>query len=532
MNSIFLTVQLPLWGDILVILLALYLFFVFLKQAYKSEGEFKAICMITAIVVIPLLLLVHFLGQWDFSEEAEFNRLGNWWVAPLEDIERTADGVEIIHKKPFNMITAGLIVCGLYIGATVLVWILSAYHLMRRRSRILTLRRVLFKLAVLLIGLIVYMKYLGIDLTPLWLGMGAASIVLGIALQEPLSSLFKGVALDMEGVIHRGEWIRVGGPSGLAGKVVDKNWRTTKIMTIDDELVTIPNSVLGSEQILNYNQPQAAHVHRLNVGTSYNDPPVKVKEVLRSILIRQPLIEKYPPPVIRTINYNDFSIDYQLKFWLRDYGKNPGVRDAIMTQIWYAFKFYGIEIPFPIRTVHLKEREHLAEEEQVIDQAVGDIKGFLMTLPYFQPHLKYKDFDFLALNAFQRRYLYGEHVIHKGELGDALYIVREGWCEVILPSGERRKINPGDYFGEMGLITLQPRTADVVAGEDSATAIRLDRECMQILFKRYPDLMNEFERVRETRMEDAGLQEKELVPVKVPLATKIGRAVLDFLRPW
>jgi small-conductance mechanosensitive channel len=532
MKTVFLTGELPLWGDILVVLLALYLFFVFLKQAYKGKGEFKAVCWITAMVVIPLLLLVHFIGHWDFSSESEFNRLGKWWVAPLEDIERTADGVEIVHHRPFNLITAGLIVCALYIGSTLFVWLLSAYHLMRRRSGILALRRVLFKLAVLLLGLIIYLKYLGIDLTPLWVGMGAASIVLGIALQEPLSSLFKGVALDIEGVFHRGEWIRVGGPGGLAGKVVDKNWRTTKIMTIDDELITLPNSVVGSEQILNYNQPMAAHVHRINVGTSYNDPPVKVKEILRSILIRQPLIEKQPPPVIRTINYNDFSIDYELKFWLSDYGKNPGVRDAVMTQIWYAFKFYGIEIPFPIRTVHLKEREHLAEEEKVIDEGVRDIKGFLMTLPFLQAHLNYKDFEFLALNAFQRRYLYGEHVIHKGELGDALYIVREGSCEVTLPSGEQRKINPGDYFGEMGLITLQPRTADVKAGEDSATTIRLDRECMQILFKRYPDLMNEFEHVREARMKDSGLEEKELVPVKIPLAERIGRAVADFLRPW
>ena len=125
---------------------------------------------------------------------------------------------------------------------------------------------------------------------------GAASVIVGIALQEPLSSLFKGVALDLEGVFHRGEWIRVGGQGGVAGQVVDKNWRTTKIMTIDDELITIPNSVLGSEQILNYNQPESAHVHRLQIGTSYNDPPVKVKEILRTILIREPRIEKHPHP--------------------------------------------------------------------------------------------------------------------------------------------------------------------------------------------------------------------------------------------
>ena len=70
---------------------------------------------------------------------------------------------------------------------------------------------------VILLGVIIYLKSKGIDLTPLWVGMGAASVIVGIALQEPLSSLFKGVALDMEGVFHRGEWIRVGGEGGLFG---------------------------------------------------------------------------------------------------------------------------------------------------------------------------------------------------------------------------------------------------------------------------------------------------------------------------
>jgi hypothetical protein len=284
--------------------------------------------------------------------------------------------------------------------------------------------------------------------------------------------------------------------------------------------------------VLNFNQPTKPHVHRLQVGASYNDPPVKVKEVLRSILIREPRILKDPPPVVRTTGYNDFSIDYEMKFWIRDYGKHPSVKDTVMTHIWYAFKFYGIEIPFPIRTVHMKEQEHLQKESASFTEDVKDVDEFLRTIPVFADHLIYKDFDFLAQNAFQRNYSPGEHVVNKGEMGDALYVVRDGFCVVFLPNGEQRRIEKGSYFGEMGLLKLQPRTADVVAGEEGGTLIRIDRECMHILFKSYPDLRASFETVRVDRMKDAGMDDGTGVREEPPALVKLGRALKDFVLPW
>lgn len=524
----------PSLEDLLFGLGTIYLFFVFTKQIFKRHGEAKSASLAIALFLIPLLVMVHYLGRWDFADDSAFNQPGSWWVVQVNEPETVGEGDDAVTIPPrnFNLITGGLVLCMLYLFATALVGMFSWYYQLKRNAHLLAIRKILIKLAVLLLGSVIYLKSKGIDLTPLWVGMGAASLIVGFALQEPLSNLFKGVALDIEGVIRRGDWIRVGGESGIAGQVVEKNWRTTKINTIDDELVIIPNSIVGSEQIINYNQPLPTHVHRIQIGASYNDPPIKVKEVLRTILIRQPNVEREPPPVIRTINYNDFSIDYELKFWIRDYGRHPGVKDAIRTQIWYAFKFYGIEIPFPIRTVHMKEKEQLADEDKAIDKRMENMREFLLTLPFFNSCLKYTDFEFLARNCFQRRYAAGEHIVHKGEMGDALYIVRDGWVEALLPDGTRRRIDAGSYFGEMGLISLQPRTVDVVAGPESGTTIRIDKECMQILFKRYPELVKEFERIKTERMRDSGFVAPEQVVERVSLPVKVVRELWDFLKPW
>lgn len=478
-----------------------------------------------AFVLLPVVAIVHFTGRWDFSATG-FNRQDQWWMIPIY----ASDKVTVL--KHFNILTCILVLSLLYIGASILAYVLSLYYKLKKEHHLLAIHRVLLKLGILLICTIVYLSSQGVSLTPLWVGMGAASVIVGIALREPLSSLFKGIALDVEGVFRRGEWIQVGGEGGVTGKVVEKNWRTTRIMTIHDELITIPNNVLGSETILNFNQPDPAHVHRLYVGTTYNDPPVKVKEILRTILMRHPRIENDPVPQVRTIKYNDFSIDYELKFWIRDYGEFPRIYDEVMTQIWYAFKFYGIEIPFPIRTVHMKEQEHLARDQKAILEQVDDIKEFLQSLSFLSDHLNYRDIDFLARNAFQRRYNPGEHVIHRGEMGDALYIVREGGFEVVLPNNERRRIDPGEYFGEMGLTSREPRTADVVAGQDGGVTIRVDRECFHTLFKRYPALAETILEVRDARKVDAGMVTERVAVKPITFAEKTYRRLKDFLIPW
>jgi len=512
--------------DVLVAALGVYLFFVFLKQGVKGENELRPFWFLVAFVVIPLVGAVHFVGKWDFSPSAPWNSLENWWCVRIPPAGKGG------RAGSFNLITAGLVLSLLYAGATCLTGLFSWYWRLKRKAPLLAIHKVLIKLAVVLIGAAVYLKSENVNLTPLWVGMGAASIVVGIALQEPLSNLFTGVALDIEGVFKRNHWIRVGGEDGIVGRVFDKNWRTTKLLTINDELVTIPNRVLGTETIVNYNQPARAHAHVLHVGTSYKDPPVKVKEILRTILLREPRILKNPPPQVRTVKYNDFSIDYELKFWIGDYGEGPDIKNAVMTQVWYAFNFFGIEIPFPIRTIHWKGKQHLKEEEGAITERVGDIRGFLQTLPFLNEHLKLKDFDFLAQNCFQRRYRPGEYVVFKGELGDAFFIIREGNCKVLLPDGQERVLEPGQYFGEMALLSLRPRSADVVAGDEGSVVIRIDRECMEALFKGHPDLREAIVRVRDERMEDLGLRKEEKAGERRSWFGRCGKRLKDFVIPW
>jgi hypothetical protein len=84
----------------------------------------------------------------------------------------------------------------------------------------------------------------------------------------------------------------------------------------------------------------------------------------------------------------------------------------------------------------------------------------------------------------------------------------------------------------MGLLRLAPRTADVVAGEEGSTTVRIDKECMHILFNRFPELKKDFVRIKDIRMEDSGWKEDREEAPKLSFARRMIKATRDFIIPW
>ncbi|MEW6440963.1 MAG: mechanosensitive ion channel family protein [bacterium] len=509
---------------LLLSLSGIYLCIIFFRQALRHKGERRFVFLVTSLFLLLPLVAASLLYARNilqvFDRELPANRdPANWWIVPVTPEQ---------GEPWFLNILATLIIFSLLYIVTDLLISSVAFFMKKRGIELLSMHKALIKWCIVLGGCVLFLR---INLWPVILGMGAASIVLGFALKEMLENLFTGMALDTEGAFHSGDWIRIG-DSETIGKVYEKNWRSTKLVTLEDECITVPNRLLGAEKILCYNKPNPLFARQLRVGTSYNDPPVKVKEVLRTILMREPAVAKAPPPLVKTIEYGDFAIVYEMKYWIDDYGEHRRIADSIMTKIWYAFKFYGIEIPFPIRTVHMKERDQIEHEQEENDKEVEAKIACLQGLAPFRRHLRARDLDFLARNSFRKRYAAGEHVLLKGEIGDALYLVTEGSCLVLLPDGRKPRIGAGHYFGEMGLLGGRQRTADVVAGEEGAVVVRTDKHCMDVLFRTYPDLLQEFEQIRDARKQELPPEAPVQSGMRVHPFLKAIRYTADFLRPW
>jgi len=190
----------------------------------------------------------------------------------------------------------------------------------------------------------------GLDLGNLLTALGVSSLVIGLALQEPLGNLFNGVALLMAKPFQKGDWIQIGDETG---KVKEFNWRSVKLINRFNELIIIPNNTLGKEKIKNLSRPSRIHAELINIGFSYNDKPAKVKAMLLEIAQKTEGVLADPPPVPLTMSYDDFYITYGLKFYIKDFEDQTLLKDRLMTQIYEAAEQHKLNIPFPITEVKM-----------------------------------------------------------------------------------------------------------------------------------------------------------------------------------
>ncbi len=190
----------------------------------------------------------------------------------------------------------------------------------------------------------------GLNLGNLLTALGVSSLVIGLALQEPLGNLFNGVALLMAKPFQKGDWVQIGEE---AGKVKEFNWRSVKLINRFNEVIIIPNNTLAKEKIKNLSRPSRIHAELITVGFSYNDKPTKVKKVLLEIAQNTEGVLANPSPVPLTLSYDDFYINYGLKFYIKDFEDQILLKDRIMTQIFAAAEKSQLNIPFPISEVKM-----------------------------------------------------------------------------------------------------------------------------------------------------------------------------------
>ncbi len=311
-------------------------------------------------------------------------------------------------------------------------------------------------------GALVLSQVFDQDLGGLITALGVGSVVIGLALQDTLGNLFSGVALLFERPFEVGDWLEV---DGNKGKVIEVNWRSVHIMTRELEMLVVPNSVLSQAVIRNYNRPEAQHVEPVDIGFSYDDPPNKVKRVMREAALDTIGVLKNPAPVVQTISYDDFSIAYRVRLFLEDYSKVPAIRDEFVTRIWYAARRSGLSIPFPIRDVFHHQVPQLKADEML--QRLANYMKSLPTLAMVDDEV----LEEMASEATLAHYGRGESAIVQGQDGVKLHFVLAGSAIATVQDVSDRKhtiteMTRGDFFGYSALLANEPSPMTVTAAED------------------------------------------------------------------
>jgi small-conductance mechanosensitive channel/CRP-like cAMP-binding protein len=329
-------------------------------------------------------------------------------------------------------------------------------------------------------------------------------VILGLALQDTLGNFFSGISLQADRPFQVGDVITVGAEKHT-GVVEEITWRAVKIRTFQNHVVLISNSTAAREPI------EVCPRENLNArlvffNALYSDSPAKTIHVVREAVREADNVSQKITPIVRIRNLGDNGVDYEVNYWLTDYAKYNDTDALVRQRIWYAFRRAKLNFAYPTRTLLIERTSKAgmrAGEESAIVERLGAVD-------IFAP-LSSDEAAMLAQAATSHVFAPGENVIRAGDPGSSMFVVHSGRVSVQISEGGRARtvatLSEGGFFGEMALFTGEPRTASIVAVEETEV-LEIGHAAMKRVFDNNPDLVESLSHIIAERRQGLAAAEE------------------------
>jgi small-conductance mechanosensitive channel len=366
-------------------------------------------------------------------------------------------------------------------------------------------------------------QYPNVDLAALFTTSTILGVIIGLALQDTLGNLFSGLAIQADQPFQIGDVIRIDQKG--EGVVENVSWRGVQIRTFQNKLIVISNSVLGKEVV------EVAPRDNLNArlvffNTLYANSPAKTTQIVRETVRQVENVSSKIRPIVRVRNLGDNGLDFEVKYWLEDYSKYNDTDALVRQRIWYAFQRENIEFAYPTRTLHVETKP----QDGVFVETSDDIFERLSNVPIFAP-LSDEETRRLAAAASARVFAPGESIVRQGQEGKSMFVIHRGTVDVQLKEAGATKslqhLREGDFFGEMGLLTGEPRMATVLA-EEETEVLEINNLCLKPILKDNPELVAALSQIVEERRLSFERFETEIEERKIKNKTSVFHSIKKF----
>lgn len=330
-----------------------------------------------------------------------------------------------------------------------------------------------------LIALFQLLNHLGVNATGLFATSAVATAVIGLALQDMLSNIAGGIALELEGGMEPGDFIRCGEYSGFVRHV---RLRHTAIVTADDDTVILPNSQLTRSPFIIVSKK---HRTFIPFAMPYSRAPQEIIDAIELALRSSPITAVAPEPQPKCLvkELAPGHIVYTAVVWVTTPGLDVVPISAVLNRIYFALDRAGIPASEISYLVETRTAAVPAEEASPED--------ILRRTPIFRL-LEDSDLSELATSLHRLVFAPGEHILRQGDPGDSMYFVVAGRVTIAFraadgPETHLATFESGDFFGEASLLTGEARTATATA-ISRVTCYRLDKSGLQQTMEKQPDL--------------------------------------------
>lgn len=252
-----------------------------------------------------------------------------------------------------NIVTAVLIILSARLVNWILIQIVLFGYYKRKRIDIGAQFAInqLLKYFLYVIAILIALESLGVQLTVLWGGAAALLVGIGLGLQQIFNDFISGILLLFERTVEVGHVVEI---DSLIGSVKKIGIRTSLVETRDNITVIVPNSILTSNNVINWSHYDNKARFQVSVGVAYGSDTQLVKKILLEVASENGYVIKYPSPFVRFIEFGDSSLNFELHFWSHEFIQIEDVKSDLRFEIDRLFRKNSIEIPFPQRDIWIR----------------------------------------------------------------------------------------------------------------------------------------------------------------------------------
>lgn len=354
-----------------------------------------------------------------------------------------------VDNVPLNLAATGLQIAWWLFAARTLTVLIGAV-MMQRVGHTGRLLQDLLGAVIFLVAVIAALAYvLNLPVKGVLATSGALAIIVGLALQSTLSDVFSGIVLNTTKPYQLDDWIAI---DGTEGRVIDIDWRATRLQTSEGSMIVIPNSLAAKAKITNFSRPSDMFGVSISLQVSPHVRPHTVIDALERAMQGCRSLLSSPGPKVALKSSNAAGTEYEISGFVASMSEKRSVRNQLFDLAYRHLKAAGVEL--------------LSSVEPNPQGDTSRPRALLESSPIFST-LRQEEKETFSQNMNLQTFRAGETILAVGEVSHHLYIIESGVVSVTLSVHgslvETGRMGPGEVIGEAGILTESSSKAEFSA---------------------------------------------------------------------